>query len=129
MDYTTREVIDLREYGMEGTIEMGLPKFTTEKRFQSKLLAITPRDKDGRPMVEMADLVVSEVLQILMYVRKAPFTPDMDPFYDFLDRVDGIELGNAEKLYNRMARAADTIAKGEDSPLAGSPAAETTDSV
>ena len=129
MEYNTRVIIDLSKYGMEGSIVMGLPGFTTTKQFQSKLLKYVPRDEKGFPIMEQADVIMSQMLDVLMYVKEAPFECDVDPFFKYMDKVDEASGGRANELFEEMSRIAEAARSGELSPLADSPAAETTDLV
>ena len=128
MDYKTRITIELSDYGAEGQIVMGPAPWTTIKRFQQRATRLVPPGKDGRPDYSKADVVSSNILDVLLFVREAPFVADLEPFFDFMDKLDAKELGSAERLYAEMEKVAARIFSGEESPLAVSQAAETTDS-
>ena len=119
MDFKTVKVIDLSEFGTEGTIEMTRPPWTKRREIEAKVARMTPRNPDASPNIINADLASAGMLQIMAYVSKAPFDPnDPESLGKFMDDLD-YKNGRAEELWNRMLEIYAEISSGAGSPLQG----------
>ena len=124
MEPTYTLKIDLEEYGMpEKTIEMGLPSFRRKVEYRNEIGRMIRLSSGGTadniPIGDMA------ILKVLKYVNEAHFKTTLDGFMSFCDRLDQREVGTADRLFEAMQEAANSLEKGENSPFVPSPEAVT----
>lgn len=126
-DYKSRVMIDLSEFGSEGIVEMGMPLFTARLEKSICLESRIPRDAEGRPDRKAANMTEIGLIEVLSYVRKAPFERTPEAFGEFMDKLDE-DQGTADELWTRIQDAYSKLSKGEVSPLQDSTPSETTSS-
>lgn len=114
--------IDLAQYGMEGLVEMGAPSQRNITMMNNALgnCSVT-RMVNGEPVVVETHIGDADLIQMLVYVRKAPFNNTVKSFLDYCDRM---EPGADVELCKRMTEVAKEL-KGEPSPFASSQGAGT----
>lgn len=114
--------IDLAKYGGEGIITIGRPgldqqrmlKNETSRRMYSIAYDAETQEKTMVPKeVNAGDI---EILQVLSYVRKAPFVPMLDSFMAFCNALEEKNPGSSMDLYEEMTAAVEEVAK-KPSPL------------
>lgn len=118
-------VIDLKEFGGEGFVEMMEPTLSAQRR-RDNLIAdlVFTTDKNGNIVKRASNNIDAIYVRVLSYVESAPFKTDIDSFFAYTDGLDKKKRGNGAKLYNAMVDAVQKIDGGEQSPSADSPAAE-----
>ena len=124
MEFCTDIRIDLGAYGMDGkAIEMGLPTFRRKVEYRNEVGRMIRLTGDGTadniPIGDMA------ILRVLKYINKAPFQITLAGFMAFCDKLDSVQVGAAERLFEELQTAADNIEKEENSPFVPSPEAVT----
>jgi len=119
--------IDLTEYGMQGTVEMGEPSQRNIAMMNNALGNCTvTKMVNGEPVVVETRIGDAEMIQTLVYVRHAPFKNTVSAFLDFCDRMpEGMDT----RLFARMKEIGESIKEGNNSPFADSQGAETQISV
>lgn len=119
--------IDLREYGMEGEIELRKPGPRKINQLLNDVGSFVQMGPDGTPQLKdnipFGDL---QVAMILRYTAKAPYGNNANSFWEFMDVVEAFDVDKANALYKRLVEAAKEVS--EDSPFAGSPPQETENS-
>lgn len=119
MDITNRITIDLTEFGLTGEVVMAppTPRRDAWNRNQAmKHAKIDPRT--GRPDLSSADIGDIEVIQLLTYVKSAPFPINkLEEYYDYCDKVDEEHPGVSMKIQKRIKEAYTKLSAGETSPL------------
>lgn len=120
MDVKTIVDIDLAEYGGEGIMQMGMPSFRkmNEIRNETSKYIRLMKAKDSAYMegLQQGDL---EILSVLMYVRKAPFTCTIDGWLRFCDRLEENDITASHRLFARMQEVMREF-EALDSPFAPS---------
>lgn len=121
--------IDLAGYGGEGMLIMGRPSFrrTTEiKNEMSGRIRVMRRETGDAVMdgLLQGDL---ELLSVLLYVRRAPFTATLEGFQRYTDAIEANDPTGGVRLFERMQEAMRGFESGQ-SPSADSPEAETVSS-
>lgn len=128
MDVRTVISIDLAEYGGDGIMEMGMPSFRkmNEIRNETSKYIRLMKAKDSAYMegLQQGDL---EILSVLMYVRKAPFTCSIEGWLRFCDRLEENDITASHRLFSRMQEVMREF-EALDSPFAPSQAAESASS-
>jgi len=124
----SRIEIDLTEFGATGTVVMDQPGYGRKCKFMSKAQKYTAKNPDGSPNMAESDQIMFAIIDVLMHVKEAPFKMDVDPYLNYLDRLDEKAYGTGEALYNRMREASNQLDRGDASPLPASQEAGTTDS-
>lgn len=118
-------MMDLSEYGVDGHIVFAKPTFRklNEMKNQSASYIKFEMKRSGSTDATIAsgDL---EIMNLLTYVKSAPFRMDVEGFLTFMDRVDEVG-GDTEMLYAAMNDMADAVCKEVRSPFVASPAAGT----
>ena len=118
-------IIDLKQFGGEGYIEMMEPTLSAQRRRDNAIADLVfTTDKDGNIIKRANNSVDVMYLRTLSYVENAPFKTDVDSFFEYTDMLDKKKRGMGAKLYKAMTEAVETIDSGDRSPSAGSPAAE-----
>ena len=118
-------IIDLKQFGGEGYIEMMEPTLSAQRRRDNAIADLVfTTDKDGNIIKRANNSVDVMYLRTLSYVESAPFKTDVDSFFEYTDLLDKKKRGMGAKLYKAMTEAVETIDSGDRSPSAGSPAAE-----
>lgn len=124
------KTIDLREYGIEGSITVSAPTFRRRTALQNTVIPYTmtkeEKDKldtirdpalrkeylDTLRMDTPAQFATIQAITVLAYVVNAPFhlsdcksemLLDVDSFFDFLDGANG------DKIYSALIRAVDDL--------------------
>lgn len=126
MDYKTRITIDLAKYGQSGVIELGAPTFRQRIELSNEIsrLMTIEQNKTGIKMDNLEGGTWN-VLQRMVYVKRAPFEATFDGFLAFTDRMDEENPGATDQLWDEICSAIDKIDNGEASPLEPSQDAET----
>ena len=116
-------IIDLAQYGKTGIVEMGEPSQRNLTMMENALGNCTvSKMVNGEPVIVETHVGDADMIQTLVYVRKAPFNNTVKSFLDFCDTM---EPGMDSKLFNRMKEVGEAIKKGDASPFADSQAVET----
>lgn len=118
MDYKTRITIDLTRYGQEGTIELGAPTFRQRIELSNEIsrLMTIEQNKSGIKMDNLEGGTWN-VIQRMVYVKRAPFTPTFDGFLTYTDKMDEENPGSADMLWEEICSSIDRIDNGDASPL------------
>ena len=118
MDYKTRITIDLTRYGQEGTIELGAPTFRQRIELSNEIsrLMTIEQNKSGIKMDNLEGGTWN-VIQRMVYVKRAPFTPTFDGFLAYTDKMDEENPGSADMLWEEICSSIDRIDNGDASPL------------
>ena len=120
-------IINLEEYGKEGVIEMGEPSMRNLTMRDNALGNCTvTKMVDGVPVVMETRIGDADIVNTLVYVRKAPFNNTVKSFLDYCDTM---VPGKDSALFKRMKEIRAEIEEGGASPFADSPAAGTESSV
>lgn len=118
--------IDLAKYGSAGTIVMSKPTFRMKNKLMNALGNCTKSCmKDGRAEIEQTNIGDAKIVNVIYYVRAAPFGVSLNAFLDFCDALDNNGVGNAEALFAEMEEAVAAIDRGDTSPFQDSVPAET----
>ena len=118
-------MIDLKEFGGEGYVEMMEPPLSAQRRRDNMIADLVfTTDANGNIVKRTSNNIDAVYIRILSYVETAPFKTDLDSFFEYTDMLDKKKRGNGAKLYKAMCDAVEKIARGDTSPSAGSPAAE-----
>ena len=116
-------IIDLGEYGKEGIIEMGEPSMRNLTMRDNALGNCTvTKMVDGVPVVMETRIGDADIVNTLVYVRKAPFNNTVKGFLGYCDTM---VPGKDSALFKRMKEIRVEIEEGKASPFADSPAAGT----
>ena len=118
MDYKTRITIDLTRYGQEGIIELGAPTFRQRIELSNEIsrLMTIEQNKSGIKMDNLEGGTWN-VIQRMVYVKRAPFTPTFDGFLAYTDKMDEENPGSADMLWEEICSSIDRIDNGDASPL------------
>ena len=118
-------VIDLKQFGGEGYVEMMEPTLRA-RRDRDNMIAdlVFATDKDGNLIKRTNNSIDALYIKVLSYVESAPFKTDLDSFFDYTDMLDKKKRGMGAKLYDEMCLAVEKIKNGDTSPSADSPGAE-----
>ena len=118
-------LIDLREYGGEGFVEMMYPPYSRIRQTDNIVTGLMLKvDKDGNVSRDMSGKADAILIKTLSYVESAPFDRTIDSFLAYTDELDRKKRRNGERLFKAMTAAVEKIDEGETSPSADSPAAE-----
>lgn len=116
-------LIDLVEFNKTGIIEMGRPSQRNKTMMQNALGNCSRTHMErGVPVVDETRIGDAEIIQTLVYVRKAPFNNTLK---DFLAYCDTMEPGVDTDLFDKMLETRRIIETGQTSPFADSQGAET----
>lgn len=116
-------IINLEEYGKEGVIEMGEPSMRNLTMRDNALGNCTvTKMVDGVPVVMETRIGDADIVNTLVYVRKAPFNNTVKSFLDYCDTM---VPGKDSALFKRMKEIRAEIEEGKASPFADSPVAGT----
>lgn len=128
MDYESVYTIDLSGYGRPGeTMTVTAPSFSRKVRTRNLLLkGARVNGRNGKPTLEDLDnLADMEIISMLAYIGEAPFQPTVPSFLEFMDSLDAVRKGNADRLYDEISKYVKRINTGDDGPFAGSQQAGT----
>ena len=120
----TRE-IDLAEYGGEGMLTMGLPsfrRFTAAKNEISRMSTLTAGKETKMGGISQGDI---QIISVMMYVRTAPFTPTVDGWLAYCDRLEQKDPSASYRLFDRMEATMKELESSQASPFSRSRGAET----
>lgn len=118
-------LIDLKQFGGEGFVEMMEPTLRAQRERDNMIADLVfGVDKDGNVIKKTTNNIDAVYIRVLSYVESAPFKKDLDSFFEYTDKLDKKKRGNGARLYDEMVKAVQKIDSGENSPSAGSPAAE-----
>lgn len=110
--------IDLNRYGYDGEVVMSRPSF---RKLRDLRNAITSKAKyvkeDGEVTLQNIPQGDVEILGVLVYVQSGPFRFDVESFLKFCDKIDAVQIGNANRLFDEMNSAAEELDKEAASPL------------
>ena len=100
MGYTETIKIDLAQFGGQGVIEIGEPYFTKKVRTKNVAASLMKVYREGgHEYVQDANPGDIEVLSMLQYIVKAPFSTTLKEFYEYCDKLDDQKPGSASKMY------------------------------
>ena len=127
MDIQGSVTMDLTEFGVEGTILFAPPSLRRQNELANVLGKVRIGEEDN-PMTEigLGDLTV---IQVLYFVKAAPFSVglrNLEPFFDFCDKVDEIRPGASGDLWDKMKECADIVSTNSAHPFAVSGQSPTT---
>lgn len=130
MDYESVYTIDLIEYGVAGEpITISAPTFGRKVRAKNaRTMSAKVSRNGGETTVSELGAADQEIISILAFVESAPFQPTLQSFLAFMDRLDGVKKGNADRLYDELVLTVRKVMEGEDGPFADSQPAETASS-
>ena len=118
-------LIDLKEFGGEGYIEMMEPTLRAQRERDNMIADLVfTTDKNGNIVKKTSNNIDAVYIRVLSYVESAPFKKDLDGFFDYTDILDRKQRGAGARLYKAMVDAVQKIENGGQSPSAGSPGAE-----
>ena len=118
-------LIDLKEFGGEGYIEMMEPTLRAQRERDNMIADLVfTTDKNGNIVKKTSNNIDAVYIRVLSYVESAPFAKTLDAFFDYTDMLDRKKRGSGSLLYKAMVEAVQKIDSGEQSPSAGSPGAE-----
>ena len=114
--------VDLREFGVEGTITLMPMDFTRKTTLKNNIGKATHYAKKGDKIeVESQDLGDISIYTVMAYITDAPFDfKTLGGFMKFMAKLDRIEVGLADKLFNHLGEKIEEIKKGSASPFAQS---------
>lgn len=113
--------IDLAKYGGEGIVTIGPQSLRSQRILKNettkRMFSISAGDGQQPTMVAKdVDAGDIEILQVLSYVRKAPFQPMVDSFMDYCDTLEEKTPGVSVELYEAMRSAVEEVSEAP-SPL------------
>ena len=118
-------MIDLKEFGGEGYIEMMEPTLRAQRERDNMIADLVfTTDKNGNIVKKTSNNIDAVYIRVLSYVESAPFAKTLDAFFDYTDVLDRKKRGSGSQLYKAMVDAVQKIENGEQSPSADSPGAE-----
>ena len=118
-------LIDLKEFGGEGYIEMMEPTLRAQRERDNMIADLVfTTDKNGNIVKKTSNNIDAVYIRVLSYVESAPFAKTLDAFFDYTDVLDRKKRGSGSQLYKAMVDAVQKIENGEQSPSADSPGAE-----
>ncbi len=120
-------IVDLKEFGIEGQIILAPPPFSRKNEINN-LIGKESHYKtiNGQTVLESQNVGNIAIYGILTYIREAPFNKNsLQGFLQFTDKLDGIKIGNGEKLFNRLINEVKKIQSGGCDPLQNSQPTET----
>lgn len=133
MDYKAVVYIDLSKYGQDGQIEIAAPTFRRRNEFSNELSRLIKveqtRGKDVSARIDEIPAGDWNIMQRMLYVRNAPFSPTVEGFLDYTDRMDAMNPGSADALFDAIVEAVNRIDNGDVSPLEPSQEVTTVTSV
>jgi len=116
-------VIDLGEYEMTGEIEMGEPSLRNLTMRDNALGNCTRTHmENGTPVIDETRIGDADIINTLVYVRKAPFNNTVKSFLEYCDRMPP---GQDIALYEKMKEVGKLISEDKLSPFAVSQEVET----
>lgn len=124
MDLKTVFTIDLAEFGGDGLMEMGNPSFRRMNEIKNEATRRARIDPNTNTMdrVPQGDL---EILSVLMYVRKAPFTCTIEGWLRYCDILEEKDPLASYALFERMKDVMNQFEELKRSPFVPSQAQET----
>ena len=108
--------IDLKEYGSDGEIVIRMPSARKQNEFLNATSKYVVQSENGRTLKDGAPLGDIQILTMLQYISKAPFSISINGFLDF---TDSLEPEQSIELQRRIEEAIKEVVNG--SPFAGSP--------
>lgn len=130
MDYESVYIIDLNGYGMTGqTIRVSAPTFGRKVRAKNArtVNARISRNGEETSITELG-AADQEIISMLAFVEDGPFPITLAGFLGFMDSLDAVKKGSADRLYDELVLDIKRLMEGDDGPFAGSPPAETASS-
>lgn len=130
MDMQGGVTIDLGKYGAEGQITLAPPTFRRQNEFSNAIGSVRV-DENGKAIPMNLRLGDLSVMQVLVYVKSAPFgiaLSDVTPFLDFCDMLDEKRNGSATELWVEMNDVIKSFEDRSTHPFAVSGAFPTTTS-
>lgn len=112
--------IDMAKYGMTGEVVVREPRLTRRRKAANAIGRVS-----GIGINQTVDLSKTSVgdlntILTLTFVDSAPFPTDLenlDGFFDYCDKMDDIERGNADKFWDELCKAVTDITEGRVDPL------------
>ena len=115
-----RVIIDLKQYGGKGQIEMSAPRFSRRNELANAMTKYVSMTGD-KPTLSDVNFGDMDIRSTLAYVSKAPFYIGLDkgvaPFLEFMDSLDEYGSFNADRLWSEIQISAGRIINGETHPL------------
>lgn len=120
MDFLMEKHIALSEYGGEGEIVIGPQTLRSSTRLKNEISRRTVRTCVSNGEVETVGMPIDagdvEILQVLSYIRKAPFSLDIEAFLNYADALDRVRPGISISLMEDIKARIEEL-KEEPSPL------------
>lgn len=130
MDYESIYTIDLTEFGMPGqSVAVSAPTFGRKVRAKNaRTMSAKVSRSGGETTVSELGAADQEIISIMAFIESAPFQPTLRSFLDFMDGLDAVKKGNADRLYDELVLTVKKLMEEEDGPFADSQPAETASS-
>lgn len=108
-------IIELEPFGGEGVVKLSKPTFRRAQQMKNELgrsmgASVNTRGEGTMKEALLGDI---EVIKMLAYVKSAPFSANIDNFFDFCDRLDEKRNGAASELFELMK---EKVAELESAP-------------
>lgn len=118
IDVKPNRIIDLTEYGLSGEITLEAPGFFKKKQFQNNVGKCTHFKDIEMKEIESQDIGDMMIYRVMQFIVTAPFKfESIDGFYKFMERVDKVKFGNADKLFEAMQKACAELEEDKNRPL------------
>lgn len=119
------KTIDMGKYGQAGTIEICKPSMRKLNMMKNALGKCTEtKQVNGQTVVTDIKVGDAALIRTLSYVKRAPFSTELDGFLTYCDMMDEADLGSAERMVNDIDAVIEEL-KAAVSPLGNSQEAET----
>ena len=132
MEIRPKTVVNLSEYGMEGTITLEPLTFRREIELKNNIgncMHYTKVSDGDEVQVDGQNIGDMTVYNILAYITEAPFKiGSKESFMNFMDRCDRTEEGLGRRIFERLQDESKRIKNGELSPFVSSEASPTENS-
>lgn len=122
--------MDMKDYGMDGTVVLRKPRLTRRKQAENALGRIAKVDGNTINVTE-SSIGDVETVTMLTFVESAPFPRDLSnlkAFYDYCDRMDDNEYGSATRFWTDMVNNILRLSEDKEDPLHGSAQGSPTES-
>jgi hypothetical protein len=108
-------IIDLKPFGGEGVIELSKPTFRRAQQMKNELGRSMGASVNAKGQGTMKEALLGdiEVIKMLAYVKSAPFSANINSFFDFCDILDEKRNGSASELF---ALIQEKVVELEESP-------------
>ena len=122
MDVRPQRIVELSEYGATGQITLEPLDFVRRRQLENNIGRTTHVAPQGDGLeMKSQDLGDLSVYRVMAYIVSAPFKfQSLEGFYNFMERLDKMKLGQAEALFKRLKDEINELKKEATSPLDGS---------